>query len=231
MGLLSMLRSLKKSNKELRLLLLGLDNAGKTSCLKKLSDEEISHIMPTQGFNIKSLQQEGFKLNVWDIGGQKAIRPYWKNYYDNTDALVPHNTHTHTHTTAQHNHSPTTALCTAATRCTLTSPSVLVCCVVCCCCQVYVIDSADRRRIEETGLELNALIEEEKLAGIPVLILANKQDLINAMTPKDISEALQLTNIRDRPWQIQACSAKTKDGLQEGIEWVLKTVEEQQRKK
>ena len=88
MGLLSMLRSLKKSNKELRLLLLGLDNAGKTSCLKKLSDEEISHIMPTQGFNIKSLQQEGFKLNVWDIGGQKAIRPYWKNYYDNTDALV-----------------------------------------------------------------------------------------------------------------------------------------------
>lgn len=44
--------------------------------------------MPTQGFNIKSLQQEGFKLNVWDIGGQKAIRPYWKNYYENTDALV-----------------------------------------------------------------------------------------------------------------------------------------------
>jgi GTPase SAR1 family protein len=27
-------------------------------------------------------------LNVWDIGGQKAIRPYWKNYYDNTDGLV-----------------------------------------------------------------------------------------------------------------------------------------------
>jgi ADP-ribosylation factor-like protein 3 len=76
--------------------------------LKKLSDEEISHIMPTQGFNIKSLSQEGFKLNVWDIGGmcyspaptclcaslalygigQKAIRPYWANYYGNTDALV-----------------------------------------------------------------------------------------------------------------------------------------------
>ena len=60
-----MLRSLKKSNKELRLLLLGLDNAGKTSCLKKLSDEEISHIMPTQGFNIKSLQQEGGLYLTW----------------------------------------------------------------------------------------------------------------------------------------------------------------------
>jgi hypothetical protein len=44
--------------------------------------------MPTQGFNIKSLMHEGFKLNVWDIGGQKSIRPYWRNYIDQTDALV-----------------------------------------------------------------------------------------------------------------------------------------------
>src|SRR5688572_5961345 len=63
-----------------RFLLLGLDNAGKTSILKKLSDEEISHIMPTQGFNIKTMAKEGFKLTVWDIGGQKAIRPYWQHY-------------------------------------------------------------------------------------------------------------------------------------------------------
>jgi ADP-ribosylation factor-like protein 3 len=49
---------------------LGLDNSGKTTILKKLSDEDISHIMPTQGFNIKSLMHEGFKLNVWDIGGK-----------------------------------------------------------------------------------------------------------------------------------------------------------------
>lgn len=177
MGLLSMLRKLKKSTKELRILLLGLDNAGKTSALKKLSEEEISHIMPTQGFNIKSLQQEGFKLNVWDIGGQKAIRPYWKNYYEGTDALI------------------------------------------------YVIDSSDRRRVEETGVELNALLEEEKLAGVPLLIFANKQDLLNAMTPKELSESLHLHNIRDRQWQIQACSAKTGNGLQEGIEWVMKIVE------
>ena len=69
MGLLDLLRKLKKGDKEVRILLLGLDNAGKTSILKKLSDEQISHIMPTQGFNIKSLVQDGFKLNVWDIGG------------------------------------------------------------------------------------------------------------------------------------------------------------------
>ena len=129
-GLLSLLRKLKRSDDEARILVLGLDNAGKTTILKKLSDEDIKHIAPTQGFNIKSLMQDEFKLNVWDIGGQKSIRPYWRNYFDQTDALV------------------------------------------------YVIDSADRRRVEETGVELGQLLEEEKLAHVPVLIFANKQDLV-----------------------------------------------------
>lgn len=88
MGLLKLLRSLKKNDQEARILVLGLDNSGKTTILKAMSEEDISTIMPTQGFNIKSLSQDGFKLNVWDIGGQKAIRPYWKNYYENTDALI-----------------------------------------------------------------------------------------------------------------------------------------------
>jgi ADP-ribosylation factor-like protein 3 len=69
MGLLTLLRRLKRNDREARILVLGLDNAGKTTILKKLSDEDISHIMPTQGFNIKSLLHDGFKLNVWDIGG------------------------------------------------------------------------------------------------------------------------------------------------------------------
>ena len=52
------------------------------------AQEDVNSITPTQGFNIKSVQQAGFKLNVWDIGGQKHIRPYWKNYYQNTDAII-----------------------------------------------------------------------------------------------------------------------------------------------
>ena len=70
MGLLSLLRKLKRSDKEARILVLGLDNAGKTTILKKLSEESITHVAPTQGFNIKSLVHNGFKLNVWDIGGK-----------------------------------------------------------------------------------------------------------------------------------------------------------------
>jgi ADP-ribosylation factor-like protein 3 len=55
MGLLNLLRSMKSNEREARILVLGLDNAGKTTILKTLSEEEITHIMPTQGFNIKSL--------------------------------------------------------------------------------------------------------------------------------------------------------------------------------
>ncbi len=88
MGLLDLIKKMKKTDKDARILVLGLDNAGKTTILKKLSNEEIKHIQPTQGFNVKSLVQEGFKLNVWDIGGQKAIRKYWENYFEATDAIV-----------------------------------------------------------------------------------------------------------------------------------------------
>jgi ADP-ribosylation factor-like protein 3 len=55
MGLLNMLRALKRDDKEARILVLGLDNSGKTTILKALSEEDINTIMPTQGFNIKSL--------------------------------------------------------------------------------------------------------------------------------------------------------------------------------
>eukprot|EP00931_Biecheleriopsis_adriatica_P083399 TRINITY_DN569_c0_g2_i4.p1 TRINITY_DN569_c0_g2~~TRINITY_DN569_c0_g2_i4.p1 ORF type:complete len:204 (+),score=56.75 TRINITY_DN569_c0_g2_i4:78-614(+) len=173
MGLLSILKKMKKDERESRILMLGLDNAGKTTILKKMSGEDISHIMPTQGFNIKSINQDGLKLNVWDIGGQKTIRPYWSNYFEASDALV------------------------------------------------YVIDSSDRRRLEESGQELRELLAEDKLAGIPVLIFANKQDLLQATPADEITEVLQLGTISDRTWTIQACSAKDGSGLDEGMEWLV----------
>lgn len=88
MGLLDLLKKLRKNDKEAKLLVLGLDNAGKTTLLKQLSKEDPEGTEPTQGFNVKTLLHEGFKLNVWDIGGQKKIREYWVNYYSNVDGIV-----------------------------------------------------------------------------------------------------------------------------------------------
>eukprot|EP01084_Bolivina_argentea_P035576 65976_1 len=76
--------------KEVRILILGLDNAGKTSILYKLSNEADDDIqtIPTIGFNVETLQYKNIKFQVWDLGGQSSIRPYWRCYYPNTDAIV-----------------------------------------------------------------------------------------------------------------------------------------------
>jgi ADP-ribosylation factor-like protein 2 len=88
MGLLTILKKTKEKEREVRLLMLGLDNAGKTTILKKYNGEDISSISPTLGFNIKTLEYQGYKLNVWDVGGQTTIRSYWRNYFEQTDGLV-----------------------------------------------------------------------------------------------------------------------------------------------
>ncbi|XP_062467272.1 ADP-ribosylation factor-like protein 2 [Pezoporus occidentalis] len=88
MGLLTILKKMREKERELRLLVLGLDNAGKTTLLKRFNGEDVTGTAPTLGFNIKTLEHRGFKLNVWDVGGQSSLRSYWRNYFESTDGLV-----------------------------------------------------------------------------------------------------------------------------------------------
>ena len=88
MGLLTILKRQKQKEREVRLLMLGLDNAGKTTVVKKFNGEDIDLISPTLGFNIKTLEYRGYKLNVWDVGGQTSLRSYWRNYFEQTDGLI-----------------------------------------------------------------------------------------------------------------------------------------------
>ena len=136
MGLLSYLKKMKSP--DAKLLVLGLDNAGKTTILKSISEENIKNIKPTEGFNMKNLAVEGINLCVWDLGGQKVLREYWSNYFDKTNALI------------------------------------------------YVIDSADEKRLKEAGDELDKLLGEPALAKIPVLVFANKQDMSLALSPDEV---------------------------------------------
>lgn len=78
----------KAKELELRVLMVGLDNAGKTTIVKRINGEPIDEISPTLGFNIKTMTFGKYSLNVWDVGGQKTLRSYWKNYYESTDAIV-----------------------------------------------------------------------------------------------------------------------------------------------
>lgn len=88
MGLLTIIKKVKKKEKEMRILMVGLDNAGKTTIVKRINGEDTSSISPTLGFNIKTMQYNSFRLNIWDVGGQKTLRSYWRNYYEQTDGMV-----------------------------------------------------------------------------------------------------------------------------------------------
>jgi len=65
------------------------------------------------------------------------------------------------------------------------------------------------------------LLAEELLAGVPLLVFANKQDLEMALEAPEVMEHLDLNAITDRPWNIQACSAMSKEGLEEGMSWMI----------
>ena len=178
MGLLTILKKVRQKEKEVRVLVLGLDNAGKTTVLKKFNGEDINTVEPTLGFSIKTLEYQGFKLNVWDIGGQQTIRSYWRNYFEQTDAII------------------------------------------------WVVDSADRWRLEQCRDELHGLLAQEKLSGASLLVFANKQDLGGACTASEIATLLELHSERfsTRHWEIHGCSAVTGVGLVDGIAWLVKDI-------
>uniref|UniRef100_A0A182N9J6 ADP-ribosylation factor-like protein 2 n=1 Tax=Anopheles dirus TaxID=7168 RepID=A0A182N9J6_9DIPT len=176
MGFLTILKKMKQKEKEMRILLLGLDNAGKTTILKRFNGEPIDQISPTLGFNIKTLHYNDFVLNMWDVGGQKSLRSYWRNYFECTDGLI------------------------------------------------WVVDSTDRMRMESCREELTVLLQEERLAGATLLVLANKQDLPGALTANDIKQLLHLDKIETHHWSIQNVSAVTGGKLVEAIDWLVEDI-------
>ena len=75
-------------SKEVRILILGLDNAGKTTILYRLQADQVIPTTPTIGFNVETVQYKNIKFQVWDLGGQSSIRPYWRCYFPNTNAII-----------------------------------------------------------------------------------------------------------------------------------------------
>eukprot|EP00466_Bigelowiella_natans_P004210 jgi/Bigna1/35449/e_gw1.9.141.1 len=71
-----------------RILMVGLDAAGKTTVLYKLKLGEVVTTIPTIGFNVETVEYKNVNFTVWDVGGQDKIRPLWRHYYQNTQGII-----------------------------------------------------------------------------------------------------------------------------------------------
>ncbi|KAK2493548.1 hypothetical protein MC885_020467 [Smutsia gigantea] len=168
MGLLS---SKNPKARQARILLLGLDAAGKSTLLYKLKLAKDFVTVPTIGFNVEMIEVEkSLWITVWDVGGQEKMRAVWRYYCENTDGLL------------------------------------------------YVVDSTDKQRLEDSRREFERILKDEHIRSVPVVLLANKQDVPGALTAEDITRMFKVQKLcSDRNWYVQPCCAITGDGLVEGL--------------
>jgi small GTP-binding protein len=75
-------------SKDVRILMVGLDAAGKTTILYKMKLGEIVTTIPTIGFNVETVQYKNIKFTMWDVGGQDKLRPLWRHYFQNTNGVI-----------------------------------------------------------------------------------------------------------------------------------------------
>jgi ADP-ribosylation factor protein 6 len=141
-------------SKEMRLLMLGLDAAGKTTILYKLKLGQDVTTIPTVGFNVETVTYKNVKFNVWDVGGQDKIRPLWRHYFSGK---------------SHHQENPNLLRSQIGL---LIRPRNLGTQGL-----IFVIDSSDRNRIEEARQELHRIINDREMKDSLLLVFANKQDI------------------------------------------------------
>lgn len=170
------------NKKELRILMLGLDSAGKTTILYNIKCNDEINTLPTVGFNVETLKYKNILLNLWDVGGQDKIRPLWRHYYTGSQGLI------------------------------------------------FVLDCADRDRIDEARIELAKILENKEMAGAPLLVFANKQDQKYAMKATEVPSLLGLDKMVNRAWFVQPSCAKERKGLDPGLNWLIQNTANKKKK-
>ncbi|XP_022102625.1 ADP-ribosylation factor-related protein 1-like [Acanthaster planci] len=168
------------------ILILGLDNAGKTTFLqttqmqfnKDYKGMPLDKITTTVGLNIGKIDTARIRLMFWDLGGQEELQALWDKYYAESHAVI------------------------------------------------YVVDSSDKERLAASRLAFDKMISSEALHGVPLLVLANKQDLPDVLHVSDIKAEFNksASSIGRRDCHIQPVSALTGEGVNEGIDWLVECV-------
>lgn len=178
----SWLKRWREPARKVTLVMVGLDNAGKTAAVRGIQGENPQDVAPTVGFSKVDLKQGKFEVTIFDLGGGKRIRDIWKNYYSESHGVV------------------------------------------------FVVDSSDVQRIQETRETMAQVLQHPRIAGKPVLVLANKQDLEGALAEADIIENLSLEKLVNENkclCQIEPCSAilgcgkKVDKSIKKGLNWLL----------
>ncbi|KAE8621760.1 hypothetical protein XENTR_v10004961 [Xenopus tropicalis] len=171
--------------RKVTLVMVGLDNAGKTATVKGIQGESPEDVAPTVGFSKADIKQGRFDITMFDLGGGKRIRGIWKNYYAESYGVV------------------------------------------------FVIDSSDVERMEETKETIAEVLRHPRISGKPVLVLANKQDREGALSEADIIEFLSLEKLVNEYkclCQIEPCSAaighgkKIDKSIKNGLNWLLRVI-------
>ena len=87
-------------------------------------------------------------------------------------------------------------------------------------CVVFVVDSSDSARFEESKAELDALLSDEDLWGVPFVVFGNKCDVPGSVSETELRDAMGLSFRRSRPIDVFMCSARTRYGYRTGMRWV-----------
>ena len=181
---------------DVRILMVGLDNAGKTTILYQLKFGKVISSVPTIGFNVETVAYKNIFFTVWDIGGQDKIRNLWRVYFqgsggiifviDSSDrkrmSIMFFYSFIHTNSNAH----------------TLTILLPIVC--SCSCFPALAGHVSVNTIMSEVKRELWRLLEEDELENVHLLIFANKQDVESAMSTTEIREQLGLNDLKKRSW-------------------------------
>ncbi len=179
--MLKKLLSFLKPGKPVKLMILGLDQAGKTTFLQRLRLDKFTNPVRTLGLNVDRVSVEGLKLDVMDLGGQTAFRStIWPRMLEGEN------------------------------------PADII---------LFIVDSAAEERVLENEEEFKKLIEYAP-GSIPIGVIANKQDLPNALQAGEIAVAMQLVG-SIRTFAIFPTSMLTGEGIEDVLSWVQEVVSRQ----
>ncbi|SAM80022.1 related to ARL1-ADP-ribosylation factor [Ustilago bromivora] len=224
------LRSLLFS-KHLEICVVGLQAAGKTSLVNLLSSGQFAdEMVPTVGFNMRKVRSGNTTIKVWDIGGQPRFRSMWERYCRGVSAIV---FVVDSSVPLPSSKGEATGTSTAAPTSTSSAAKPAPCSTAAGKGDAHVTAPA----VTSTGAggsstqsssawniateELHALIERPHLAGVPLLVLATKNDIKGAARVDDVIRVLKLDTIVNREVSCYSISSKNQVNIDVTLKWLV----------